>query len=87
VFKTLGLCSATNNVKQELNFLTINLRFFFTRLPPFGMGESIGGSSSAASRMGAFAAAAAITVSEDYDENTDPDVGTNIDNIVSKEMA
>ena len=51
------------------------------------MGESIGGSSSAASRMGAFAAAAAITVSEDYDENTDPDVGTNIDNIVNKEMA
>ena len=50
------------------------------------MGESIGGSSSAASRMEAFAAAAAITVSEDYDENTDPDVGTNIDNIVSKEL-
>ena len=47
------------------------------------MGESIGGSSSANSRMGAFAAAAAITVSEDYDDSCDPDVGTNIDNLVT----
>ena len=47
------------------------------------MGESIGGSSSAHSRMGAFAAAAAITVSEDYDDSCDPDVGTNIDNLVT----
>jgi hypothetical protein len=46
------------------------------------MGDSIGGSSSANSRMGAFAAAAAITVSEDYDDNMDPDVGTNMDNLV-----
>ena len=47
------------------------------------MGDSIGGSSSAQSRMGAFAAAAAITVSEEVDDNLDPDIGTNVDNLVS----
>ena len=46
------------------------------------MSDSIGGSSSAQSRLSAFAAAAAITVSEEIDDNFDPDIGSNIDNLV-----
>jgi hypothetical protein len=46
------------------------------------MSDSVG-SSSAQIRLGAFAAAAAITVSEELDDNFDQDIDTNTDNLVT----